>query len=118
MLCCVALCAVCCAVCYVLCARDQTPRFPIRFVPNPRPDRAEIFPFEMYADLTELKALCTLIGPSGVRRFDRTILNAVAIHTETLKEILRVNEPVLKTLVRSEGVMVVIVIVIVIVIMV
>ncbi len=59
-----------------------------------------MFQFEAFADITELKALATLIGPGGMRYFERAILSLTNSHMDIIRECVRVNEPVLKVLVN------------------
>eukprot|EP01006_Ploeotia_vitrea_P037978 TRINITY_DN66191_c5_g3_i2.p1 TRINITY_DN66191_c5_g3~~TRINITY_DN66191_c5_g3_i2.p1 ORF type:complete len:1186 (+),score=697.15 TRINITY_DN66191_c5_g3_i2:131-3688(+) len=50
---------------------------------------------EYYADMSELKALCTLIGPYGVRVFDRLLLSSIRRRFGTIKGILENNSKTL-----------------------
>ena len=70
------------------------------FVGNPRAGVQASFDY--YADIVELKALTTLIGPSGVKSFDYILLTNIARYLETVKDCLRTNEAILRSLVRSE----------------
>lgn len=51
---------------------------------------------EQYADLNELKALCTLVGPAGVRVIDRGLLSQMSALIATIKNVLSRNASVLK----------------------
>lgn len=64
-----------------------------------RVDRSEPFAAaEYYFDTQELISLCTLIGPSGVRVFEKDILAAVSNNIREIHQILRKNFEVLKAM--------------------
>lgn len=54
--------------------------------------------FERFTDVTELRALCTLIGPAGVGVIDRALLKVVAKSAKSVKEVLLANQTVLLNL--------------------
>jgi len=57
-----------------------------------------IFRADRYADLTELKALVTLVGPYGVRVLDKGLIGLVQFNVNAVREILREYMPTLQTM--------------------
>ena len=56
------------------------------------------FQFERYTDVSELRALCTLIGPGGVAVIDRQLLKLVQRNAKVVKDVLTANQTVLLNL--------------------
>lgn len=56
------------------------------------------FQFERYTDVSELRALCTLIGPAGVAVIDRQLLKLVQRNAKVVKDVLTANQTVLLNL--------------------
>ncbi len=59
------------------------------------------FRAERVADITELRALCNLVGPYGVKLLDRELLRFVHANVAGLKEALMNNRAVLDELAKS-----------------
>jgi len=53
---------------------------------------------DRYTDINELKALCTIVGPYGVRVIDRAMVSLIQSNAVELKEILKECHPVLAPL--------------------
>lgn len=53
---------------------------------------------EWYTDVNELRALCQLVGPYGVRVIDRALLGIVNRHVSAIKDIANKNRPITEIL--------------------
>jgi len=56
------------------------------------------FKAELYADLVDLKSLCNLVGPYGVKAIDREILKFVLSSVNNIKEYVSHNKNILEEL--------------------
>lgn len=56
------------------------------------------FRADLYADVTEMRALCNVIGPYGCKMVDREVLKSILTSVNSLKEYLSHNKNVLEEL--------------------
>jgi NCK-associated protein 1 len=67
------------------------------FVPIPNAS-SKSFPADTYADICELRALAELVGPYGVRIFDRELLSRISTSAGRIKSYIGENAHILKSL--------------------